>query len=93
MFKNSWSFEFLESAIICSFLFYIMLCYAAIPIICQGIPGIAVVHIAEKYYFTPTTQPPPAHNPNYRGSRRLTLTLGQPMYPNIGANIKCGITV
>ena len=35
-----------------------MLCYAAIPIICQGIPGIAVVHIAEKYYFTPTTQPP-----------------------------------
>ena len=38
--------------------------------------------------------PPPAHNPNYRGSRCLTLTL-EPMYPNpkFGAKINCGITV
>ena len=43
--------------------------------------------------FTPTTQPHPARNPNYQGSRCLTLTSGQPMYPNIGAKIKCGIAV
>ena len=29
--------------------------------------------------------PPPARNPNYQGSRCLTLTSGQPMYPNVGA--------
>jgi len=46
---------------------------------------LAVVRIAKRYYFTPTTQPPPARNPNYQGSRCLTLTSGQPMYPNVGA--------
>jgi hypothetical protein len=34
---------------------------------------------------TPTTQPPPpARNPNYRGSGCLTLTSGQLMYPQKG---------
>ena len=34
--------------------------------------------------FRPTTQPPYRMQPNYRGSRCLTLTSGQPMFPNIG---------
>jgi hypothetical protein len=37
--------------------------------------------------------PPAACNPNYRGSRCLTLTSGQPMYPNVGAKNKGGISV
>jgi hypothetical protein len=38
-------------------------------------------------------KPPATRNPNYRGSRCLTLTSGQPMYSNVGAKIKGGITV
>ena len=34
--------------------------------------------------------PPPARNPNYQGSRCLTLTSGQPVYHNVGAKINCG---
>ena len=37
--------------------------------------------------------PPTARNPNYRGSRCLTLTSGQPMYPNTRKKIKGGIAV
>ncbi len=37
--------------------------------------------------------PPTARNSNYRGSRCLTLTSGQPMYPNVRAKIKGGIAV
>ena len=45
--------------------------------------------------FTPSTPPPPLHTTlNYRGSRCLTLlTSGQPMYPNVGGEIKGGIAV
>ena len=37
---------------------------------------LAVVRIAKKEYFTPTTHPPPARKSNYRGSRCLTKRCG-----------------
>jgi hypothetical protein len=51
--------------------------------------------IAKTYYnfYTNYPIPPPARSPKCPGSWCLTLTLGQPMYPNAGANIKGGIAV
>ena len=49
--------------------------------------------IKKRAIFRPTTHPPTALNPNYQGSRCLTLMSGQPMYPNAGAKIKRGIAV
>ena len=56
---------------------------------------LAVIRIVKKYYefYTNYPTPPSARNPNYRGSWCITLTSGQPMYPNVGAKIKCGIAL
>ena len=58
--------------------------FRTIPNICQGIS----VRRPSKnllFFFRSTTHPPTAHNHNYRGSRCLTLTSRQPIYPNAGA--------
>ena len=58
----------------------------------KGFPS--VIRLKSLVYFRPTTpNPPTTRNPNYWGSRCLILTLGQPMYSNVGAKNKCGITV
>jgi hypothetical protein len=55
--------------------------------------GLCPLSIKKKIVFRPPPNPPTARNPNYQGSRCLTLTSGQLMHPNVGANIKCGIAV
>ena len=62
----------------------------SIPIISKFL---SIVRQKKNAILNQLPNPPTARNPNYRGSRCLTLTSGHLMYPNIGANITGGIAV